>query len=57
MITFVLTFTLASGSTFLGGEYQSYERCQKGAQQQLEHWRRYYHRDITWTCKRRTADD
>jgi len=53
MVVWILTFQLASGVTFLGGEYQSLERCEQGALQQLQHWKRFYGRYLTWHCERK----
>ena len=53
MVTWVLTFQLASGATFLGGEYQSLARCEQGALQQLDHWKRFYGRYLSWRCEQK----
>jgi hypothetical protein len=53
MVVYVLMFQLVSGAQFLGGEYQSIDSCERGALQQLDHWRRLYGRTITWRCERR----
>jgi len=57
METWLLVFMLAKGDPFIGGEYQTVERCRAGAAQQLKHWREH-HRDshITWRCRRAAND-
>jgi hypothetical protein len=51
MEVWVLTFFLTFPDSFVGGEYQSYGRCQLGAQQQLHHWRIIYGPNIRYKCE------
>ena len=52
--TWTLTFHVNREMSFLGGEYQTRELCEAGAERQLSWARRNYGDRVTWSCERTT---
>ena len=49
--TWVLTFLLAFPDSFIGGEYQTKERCENAAVHQLQHWKITYGSQLRYRCE------
>ena len=49
--TWVLIFYVSFGHPFLGGEYQTRERCEDAAKHQFPHWRIVYSGKLTHRCE------
>jgi hypothetical protein len=49
--TWLLTFHPATAPPFVGGEYQTQERCRRGAREQLPYWTLMHGEGINWSCK------
>lgn len=50
--TWVLTFYVLFSTPFVGGEYQTEERCIQGAQMQWSYWHHQYGRRLRYECKK-----
>lgn len=47
-----LIFSLGGTPAFLGGEYQTLQRCEQAAANQMPHWKlKYRGRRVTWECE------
>ena len=47
----VLTFHVLAGSSFVGGEYVTEQRCRAAAAMQMPQWRKTHGWHLTWTCR------
>lgn len=45
-------FYVLYGTPFIGGEYQSEERCKTAAAVQEPYWRHQYGKRLSWKCER-----
>jgi hypothetical protein len=50
MGTWLLTFYVLYGMPFIGGEYQTEDRCRTAAAVQMVWWQKQYGRRISWKC-------
>lgn len=46
----VLTFYVLFGTPFVGGEYQSEDRCRTAAAIQMPYWQHQYGRRLSFKC-------
>jgi hypothetical protein len=51
METWMLTFFVLFSEPFVGGEYQTKERCERAALHQEVHWRVVYSHRLTHKCE------
>jgi hypothetical protein len=49
----VLLFMLNAHDSFVGGEYQTRERCAESAGMQMPHWTLQHGRQLRWRCELR----
>jgi hypothetical protein len=50
MSTWLLTFYVLHSTPFIGGEYQTEDRCRTAAAVQMNYWRHVYGRRLSWKC-------
>jgi hypothetical protein len=50
MGAWLLTFYVLHGMPFIGGEYQTEDRCRTAAAVQMVWWQKQYGRRISWKC-------
>jgi hypothetical protein len=53
MEVWVLTFFVTFGAPFVGGEYQTKERCEAAALHQFAYWRIIYSHRLTHKCEQK----